>query len=113
MSNFHQETVIDVYHWTDNLFSFRTTRDPGFRFQSGQFTMMGVEADGRTLTRAYSIASSPDDDTLEFSSTEAPHDPLTSKVQDLRNGDHVLIGKKGEADTPGLPLIPTDSISRS
>lgn len=94
MSNFHRETVIDVHHWTDSLFSFRTTRDPGFRFQSGQFTMMGIEADGRPLTRAYSIASSPYDDTLEFFSIKVPHGPLTSKLQNLRNGDPILIGKK-------------------
>ena len=43
------EHVIDVQHWNDTLFSFRTTRDPGFRFDSGQFVMMGLEADGRPL----------------------------------------------------------------
>jgi len=42
MSAFYQEQVIDVRHWTDALFSFTATRDPGFRFQSGQFTMMGL-----------------------------------------------------------------------
>jgi ferredoxin--NADP+ reductase len=51
-SNFNQETVTDIHHWTDTLFSFRTTRDPGFRFQSGQFIMMGLEVNGKPLTRA-------------------------------------------------------------
>ncbi|MFN7264425.1 MAG: ferredoxin--NADP reductase, partial [Phenylobacterium sp.] len=32
---FAEETVTWVQHWTDRLFSFRTTRDPSFRFQSG------------------------------------------------------------------------------
>ena len=52
MSNFNTESVISVRHWTDRLFSFRTTRAPGFRFRSGQFIMMGVEAEGRPLVRA-------------------------------------------------------------
>ena len=51
------EQVIDVHHWNESLFSFRTTRDPGFRFDSGQFVMIGLEVDGRPLMRAYSIRS--------------------------------------------------------
>lgn len=51
------ETVTWVQHWTDELFSFRTTRDPGLRFSSGQFVMVGLEVDGKPLVRAYSIAS--------------------------------------------------------
>ena len=42
MSPFHQERVLSVHHWTDRLFSFRTTRTPSFRFRSGQFVMMGL-----------------------------------------------------------------------
>jgi ferredoxin--NADP+ reductase len=42
------EHVIDVHHWKDTLFSFRTTRDPGFRFESGHFVMIGLE---RTTVR--------------------------------------------------------------
>jgi ferredoxin/flavodoxin---NADP+ reductase len=52
MSACYEERVIDVQHWTDTLFSFTAPRDPGFRFQSGQFTMMGLELDGRLLLRA-------------------------------------------------------------
>jgi ferredoxin--NADP+ reductase len=49
MSAFYQEQVIDVQHWTDTLFSFTTTRNPGFRFRSGQFTMMGLEVEAKPL----------------------------------------------------------------
>ena len=51
------EYVIEVHHWNDSLFSFRTTRDPGFRFDSGHFVMLGLEVEGKPLLRAYSIAS--------------------------------------------------------
>jgi len=35
MSAFYKEKVLSVRHWTDTLFSFRATRDSGFRFQNG------------------------------------------------------------------------------
>ena len=46
MSPFHHEKVLSVQHWTDRLFSFRTTRTPTFRFRSGQFVMMGLPGEG-------------------------------------------------------------------
>ena len=36
------ETVTSIQHWTPTLFSFTSTRDPSFRFTSGQFTMIGL-----------------------------------------------------------------------
>jgi ferredoxin/flavodoxin---NADP+ reductase len=94
MSPFHQERVLSVRHWTDRLFSFRTTRTPSFRFRSGQFVMMGLHGDGRPLLRAYSLASAHYDDELEFFSIKVPDGPLTSRLQHLKEGDEVLIGRK-------------------
>jgi ferredoxin--NADP+ reductase len=64
MSNFFEERVLSVHHWTDTLFSFTTTRDPGFRFENGQFTMIGLPVEGRPLLRAYSLVSANHEDTL-------------------------------------------------
>ena len=91
---FLTETVTWVQHWTDQLFSFRTTRDPAFRFQSGQFVMVGLEAEGKPLLRAYSIASPSWHEELEFYSIKVPDGPLTSRLQKIQVGDKVLIGKK-------------------
>ncbi len=55
MSNLNEETVKSVHHWTDNLFTFTTTRDPGFRFLNGQFVMIGLMVEGKPLLRAYSL----------------------------------------------------------
>ena len=55
-AHFH-ETVTDVHHWNDSLFSFKTTRDSGLRFHNGHFVMIGLEVEGKPLMRAYSIAS--------------------------------------------------------
>lgn len=94
MSVFHHERVLSVHHWTDRLFSFRTTRTPSFRFRSGQFVMMGLEGDGKPLLRAYSLASAHYDDQLEFFSIKVPNGPLTSRLQHLKEGDQILVGRK-------------------
>ncbi|NMG66243.1 ferredoxin--NADP reductase [Azoarcus indigens] len=94
MSNLLQERVLSVHHWNDSLFSFRTTRDPGLRFENGQFVMIGLEVDGRPLTRAYSIASPNYEEHLEFFSIKVPNGPLTSRLQHLREGDAIVVSKK-------------------
>jgi len=40
MASLRSERVLSVNHWSDQLFSFRTTRDPAFRFESGHFVML-------------------------------------------------------------------------
>ena len=94
MSSFHHERVLSVRHWTDRLFSFRTTRTPSFRFRSGEFVMMGLAGDGKPLLRAYSLASAHYDDGLEFFSIKVPNGPLTSRLQHLKEGDEIIVGRK-------------------
>lgn len=106
MSNFYRETVTHVHHWTDSLFSFRTTRDRAFRFDSGQFIMMGLEIEGKPLLRAYSLASASYADELEFFSIKVPDGPLTSRLQHLREGDTVLVGRKATGTLVHQNLLP-------
>lgn len=94
MSGFLSEEVTSVHHWNDNLFSFKTTRDPGLRFRSGQFVMIGLEVDGKPLMRAYSIASPHYEEHLEFFSIKVQNGPLTSRLQHLNPGDNLLISRK-------------------
>lgn len=94
MSNLIEVTVTDVRHWTETLFSFKTTRDQSFRFVSGQFTMIGLPVDGRPLLRAYSLASASWDDHLEFFSIKVPDGPLTSRLQRLKVGDRIFLSRK-------------------
>jgi ferredoxin--NADP+ reductase len=94
MSKYNEERVLSVHHWTDTLFSFRTTRDPSFRFRNGEFTMIGIEVEGRPLLRAYSVVSANYEEELEFFSIKVPNGPLTSKLQHLKVGDPIMIGKK-------------------
>jgi ferredoxin/flavodoxin---NADP+ reductase len=106
MSNFYEARVLSVHHWTDRQFSFTTTRDPGFRFQSGQFTMIGLMVDGKPLLRAYSVVSPHWDETLEFLSIKVPDGPLTSRLQHVREGDSVLIGRKASGTLLTQNLLP-------
>lgn len=94
MSAIASETVISVHRRNDNLFNFRTIRNPGLRFTNGQFVMIGLEIDGRPLMRAYSIASANYEEHLEFFSSTLQDGPLTSRLQHLKPRDHLLISKK-------------------
>jgi ferredoxin/flavodoxin---NADP+ reductase len=110
MEAYFEARVLAVRHWTDRLFSFTTTRDAGLRFQSGQFVMIGLEVDGRPLMRAYSIASSPYDETLEFLSIKVPDGPLTSRLQHVRGGDALLVGRKATGTLLMQNLLPGRSL---
>jgi ferredoxin--NADP+ reductase len=100
------ETVLDVRHWTDRLFSFRTTRTPAFRFANGQFTMVGMKVEGRPLMRAYSMVSPNYDEQLEFFSIKVPNGPLTSRLKDIKVGDQILIGAKPTGTLVQDSLLP-------
>lgn len=93
-SKYQHETVTNVHHWNDTLFTFTTTRDPGFRYKNGFFTMIGLEVDGRPLVRAYSMVSANYEEQLEFFSIKVQNGALTSRLQHLKVGDTLLVGAK-------------------
>ena len=89
------QTVVDVKHWTDRLFSFRVSRPQSLRFRSGEFVMIGLlKDDGKPLLRAYSIASPAWDDELEFYSIKVQDGPLTSRLQHIKPGDQIILRPK-------------------
>jgi len=106
LSNFYSETVLSVRHWTDTLFSFTATRDPTFRFISGQFTMIGLEVEGRPLLRAYSMCNAHHEENLEFFSIKVASGALTSRLQHLREGDTILVGRKPTGTLVQHNLLP-------
>ena len=94
MSIATQETVLSVRHWNDTLMSFTTTRDRGLRFKNGHFVMIGLEIEGKPLMRAFSFASANYEEHLEFYSIKVPDGPLTSRLQNIKPGDPILVGKR-------------------
>src|SRR5262249_9880603 len=94
MSNFNQENVTSVHGWTDNLFSFTSTRDPSFRFRNGEVTMIGLKFGGKPLLRAYSVASANSADRLEFFAIKVQDGAVTSRRQHLKVGDPIIVSRK-------------------
>ena len=95
------QTVTEVKHYTDRLFSFKCTRPASLRFRSGEFVMIGLMGDPdpktgkqKPLLRAYSIASPSWDEELEFYSIKVQDGPLTSKLQHIQPGDEVILRPK-------------------
>lgn len=106
MASHGTERVLSVHHWNSTLFSFTTTRDPGFRFENGHFVMVGLMVDGKPLMRAYSIASANYDEFLEFFSIKVAQGPLTSRLQHVKVGDEVLVGRKATGTLTLHDLLP-------
>ena len=108
--------VIEVTRWAPTLLSFKVTRPDGFKFTAGQFVRLGIhgkdlqyfaqnhetklitsetqdkpiDLDGYVF-RAYSVASSPYDEFIEFFSVVIPQGEFTSKVNHIQVGDSLLL----------------------
>lgn len=113
--------VIEVTRWAPTLLSFKITRPDGFKFTAGQFVRLGIhgkdlqyfaqnhetkltisetqgyETQGQPIDldgyvfRAYSVASSPYDEFIEFFSVVIPDGEFTSKVNHIQVGDSLLL----------------------
>lgn len=90
----YTEKVLEIIHYSDRLFRFKTTRNQGFRFENGEFAMIGLELEPKPIFRAYSIVSTCYDDHLEFLSIKVPDGPLTSRLQHIKVGDDILLKPK-------------------
>lgn len=94
MASVSTQSVTNVHHWNDSLFSFKTTRDQSLKFENGHFLMLGLQVEGKPLMRAYSIASPNYDDELEFLSIKVADGALTSRLQNIQVGDELLVSSK-------------------
>lgn len=93
LEKFSLETVLSVHRWTNNLFSFTMTRPAHFKFTAGQFARIGLMVGEELVVRAYSVVSSPFDETLEFFSIVVPEGAFTSNLQHLKVGDQLYLEK--------------------
>jgi len=106
MAAYEVQKVLSVHHWNESLFTFTSTRATSLRFESGHFVMVGLLVDGRALMRAYSIASAHWEEHLEFFSIKVQDGPLTSRLQHLKVGDDVLVGRKATGTLVITDLLP-------
>ena len=106
MTTLATERVTDIHHWNERLFSFKTSRDTGLRFENGHFVMIGLPVEGRPLLRAYSSVSANYDEELEFLSIKVPDGPLTSRLQQIRVGDEIFVSRKPTGTLVADHLLP-------
>ena len=90
---FSLEKVLSVHRWTNTLFSFTMTRPSHFKFTAGQFARIGLKVGDELVVRAYSVVSSPFDETLEVFSIVVPDGAFTSNLQHLKVGDELYLEK--------------------
>ncbi len=93
IEKFTREKVLSVHRWTNTLFSFTMTRPAHFKFTAGQFARIGLQVGDELVVRAYSVVSSPFDETLEFFSIVVPEGKFTSNLQHLKVGDVLHLEK--------------------
>ncbi|KRI47367.1 ferredoxin-NADP reductase [Acinetobacter pittii] len=93
IEKFSVEKVLSVHRWTPTLFSFTMTRPAHFKFTAGQFARIGLKVGEELVIRAYSVVSSPFDETLEFFSIVVPDGAFTSNLQHLKVGDELYLEK--------------------
>jgi len=89
-----EQTVTSTHRWSENTFTFTTTRAEGFEFNNGEFVTLGLRPDGKLIPRAYSIVSTNQDEYLEFLSIHVPDGPLTSHLALLVENDTVWVNSK-------------------
>lgn len=94
MKEIHEVSVLEVKHWNETLFSFKTERPRSLTFENGQFLMIGLRHNNKNIMRAYSVVSANYEDYLEFFSIKVDNGELTSKLQHTKAGDKVLVGSK-------------------
>ncbi len=73
--------ILSVRHYTDTLFSFKTTRPIRLKFKPGEFVMIRLIIRSELIFRPYSICSSTWSNTLEFYSIRVPNGIFTTFLQ--------------------------------
>ena len=98
---FTTENVIAVRHWTPKLVSFRTSRNPGFRFTPGHYTRIGLDAaDGTVVWRPLSVVSATYDAHLEFVAVLVPDGEFSGRLAGVREGAAVHVDRASSASSP-------------
>src|SRR6266571_537898 len=89
----YQARILERRDISPDLWILRV--DPGgpFEFRAGQYATLGIEQDGKRTERAYSIVSSPYEDSLEFFFELVPQGDLTPDLSRLNEGDTLLCRK--------------------
>ena len=82
--------------FSPDLWMVRIRPEEPLPFRPGQYATLGIERDGKPLERAYSIASSPLEEELEFFFELVTFGELTPPLFDLHVGDTLLMRRQAK-----------------
>lgn len=91
---YSEQQITSRRQWSENVFSFTTTRPQDFDFRNGEFVTLGLRDNNKLIPRAYSIVSTSDQSHLEFLSILVEDGPLTSRLARVGEGGSVWINNK-------------------
>lgn len=77
--------------WNDHLFSLGFQCDDFPEYTPGQFTKVGIEQDGKIISRPYSLVSHPQDKSLEIMAVPVAEGVLSPKLHGVNVGDRLKI----------------------
>jgi ferredoxin--NADP+ reductase len=88
------ETVTGLRWLNDRLLMFTTTKPEKYSFAAGQYARLGLADDNGVIWRAYSMASAPHSDQLEFYGIMVSGGLFTTLLKNIRPGDRILVEKQ-------------------
>jgi len=91
MAQWLDTTVVNRTYWNDHLFSLRFSCTEFPQFKAGQFTKIGIEHDGKIISRPYSLVSGPDENGLEIIAVPVEDGSLSPKLHKLQIGESLKI----------------------
>jgi len=89
-----RETITHMHRWTDKLITFRTTRPVNYDFTPGQYARLGLPDGDAMIWRAYSITSTPGEESLEFYGILVEGGQFTGRLDLLKPGDPIWIDRQ-------------------
>src|SRR5436305_13379617 len=79
--------------YAPDLWMIRIQAGGEFKFAPGQYATLGVGGPNKRSERAYSIASSPYEDEIEFFFELVNRGELTPRLYELKEGDEMMMRK--------------------
>jgi ferredoxin/flavodoxin---NADP+ reductase len=92
-NKFCRARVLERQDIASDLWKIRIAPENPFRFVAGQYATLGVRNTDKLVERAYSIVSSPYEETLEIFIELVPQGALTPLLYKLNAGDELVMRK--------------------
>jgi ferredoxin/flavodoxin---NADP+ reductase len=86
--------IVFRQEYAANLWKVRMRPEQPLVFKPGQYTTLGVEEGGRLIERAYSIASSPLEEELEFFIELVPDGEVSQHLRQLQVGNSIYVRRQ-------------------